>query len=1297
MNKIFYTLIAIIGFSISSFAQTGEIQGVVKDEKGDVVPFAQIVIVEDAAGTKMTGKGAKANANGRYVIKGLTPGKYNVMAKALGKPKTIETDVQVYAGRPTNLDFRLEDNTNVIKTVVVTTTKKNKTKLIDVFTPKENTIGEAEVKESSQRDVNSMASTIGSVVTADRGAALNVGGARDDDNAIYIDGMRVTGSASVPPSQISQLDIITSGVPAKYGDATGGVISITTKGPSNELRGGVEGITSTYLDPYGYNLLGFNLTGPLMRRKPVYDSINPPIAGEKRQGPVALGFAFGGEFQYDNDRSPTILGGYKVKDDVFQDLVKNPYELSLDGNSVVSRQELIRAKDLEKISTNQNTSGTQIRLNGKLDFKLKENGGNLTLGGRYVYDKYNDYIQRYSLLNYANNSQIINKTVGGYLRLYQPLFNEDKQKDKVFRNLTMQLQLDFQQEGQDNYSPTNKFNPWNYGYVGKFEEITKLNVTQVGNGSAATVTKYGPGAGDYLDFVQFYQILSTTPDGIIYTPGTINPGAADLTGKFLDLVRGTSKGSSIANLDNAGAIVNGKRASITLHNLFYPYGRVFNGFQKETNNQYRVTGSFNFDIEPKAANGGQLNKHTLEAGFEIEQRVNNQYNLSPIGLWSLANTSVNSHLSIDQANNYNPLLIMKDGTVKMRLQDYVKQKDSAGGIKFNLFDTVYYDKEISDGRMTNFGRNIRESLTLSETDRVNINALDPSQLNINMFSADELLLSSDAPTYYGYNVYGEQGPANVSFNSFFTDKDSKGNYTRNVGPQMPFYAAGYIQDRFQLKDIAFNVGLRIDYFDANQKAFIDKYVPQGVRTAGEVTNLGNHPSNISKDAAVYVNDKDEPTTITGYREGDKWFDAKGKELSSADYIITQSGGQIKPYLAGNTQLEKDQRNMQSELFDPNLMFKKAAANINVMPRLNFTFKIDTNSLFFAHYDVMAQRPNNNIASSLNYYNLLLRASGSIGNPELKSPKMTDLELGFKQRLNDKSSLTLNFYYKEFYDQIQVTKIVAAYPEAYLSFANTDFSTTKGFGLSYELKRIKGNNLRIRANYTMQFAEGTGSSATSQLSLINANQGNLKVVSPLTSDQRHTFNVNLNYRFPGGNNYDGPMKAKKFLENLGFNLAMKLMSGRPYSQQLNPTGVAFISNTERAITLGDINSGSMPWRYNIDFKIDKDFTFRVGKNKSKDATTGDTRKTVELNVYLNIQNVLNTQNVLTVYRYTGSAETDAYLSSPSAALDYASKEAIAVGYGESFRDLYRIGLQVPNGRNSNYALPRVIWLGANLSF
>ena len=52
-------------------------------------------------------------------------------------------------------------------------------------------------------------------------------------------------------------------------------------------------------------------------------------------------------------------------------------------------------------------------------------------------------------------------------------------------------------------------------------------------------------------------------------------------------------------------------------------------------------------------------------------------------------------------------------------------------------------------------------------------------------------------------------------------------------PFNPIYQAGYIQDKFVVNDLLFNIGLRIDNYDANQPVLNDKYLlfnPAGYQT-----------------------------------------------------------------------------------------------------------------------------------------------------------------------------------------------------------------------------------------------------------------------------------------------------------------------------------------------------------------------------------------------------------------------------------------------------------------------------------
>ena len=82
--------------------------------------------------------------------------------------------------------------------------------------------------------------------------------------------------------------------------------------------------------------------------------------------------------------------------------------------------------------------------------------------------------------------------------------------------------------------------------------------------------------------------------------------------------------------------------------------------------------------------------------------------------------------------------------------------------------------------------------------------------------------------------------------------------------------------------------------------------------------------------------------------------------------------------------------------------------------------------------------------------------------------------------------------------VQVTNVLSAYPAQYYTYGNIDFSTVKGMSVNYDLRRT--NNVQMTANYTLQFADGTGSSSTSAGSLVGTGQPNLRSTIPLSFDQ-----------------------------------------------------------------------------------------------------------------------------------------------------------------------------------------------------
>ena len=126
----------------------------------------------------------------------------------------------------------------------------------------------------------------------------------------------------------------------------------------------------------------------------------------------------------------------------------------------------------------------------------------------------------------------------------------------------------------------------------------------------------------------------------------------------------------------------------------------------------------------------------------------------------------------------------------------------------------------------------------------------------------------------------------------------------------------------------------------------------------------------------------------------------------------------------------------------------------------------------------------------------VRATNSniLTNPNMKPEKTIDYELGFKQKIGNTSALTLSSFYREMRDMQQAINIVGAYPVNYLSYGNIDFGTVKGFTVGYDLRRT--GNVALRASYTLQFASGTGSSATEGVNLLISGQPNLRATIPL---------------------------------------------------------------------------------------------------------------------------------------------------------------------------------------------------------
>ena len=1213
MVKRILTLIMVFAVAFS-YGQTrpGSIKGTVKDKRtGEVIPFAT-VIVKDKDVVIATGT---TDFDGKYNINPVNAGVYNLTCNFIGYADFNLNGVTVYSGKPKVINFNMTVESTMIQEVTVTAQEE----LIETGKTSD-IVSSEEIKNLPYRNLSQIVGTTAGVFQQDGSGSFNVRGSRSSTNVIFIDGVKVRGDVNLPRDAILQTEVITGGVPAQYGDVTGGVISTTTKGPAPYYFGSSEVLTSSVFDPYHYNLGALTLGGPIIRNK--------------KTGQPIVGFLLASEFQYNRDGSPRSLTTWKVKDDKLAELQANPLVPASSGFGVLNAADFLTQSDLSSQNYRENVARTAVRVSGNLKFVTSEKT-TLTVGGRYNMNQGRNGSRFNELMNYANNSESFAQDWSTYVRFQQRFGNPSDSSNSLIRNAFYTIQMDFTRNERLTQDARHKDNLFAYGHIGTFKTQYRPLYTL---GSDTITDPNDPNYGKVMDAYTLAVFQSANVD---YTPGENNPILANYTSNFYDFVDQNlifNRARSLEDIRAGGGLLNGDQPS-SVYGLWGNVGANQASYGKTLNDQFRITASSTFDIKD----------HSLIVGVEYEQRFDRSYSVGATGLWTLMR------------------LLQNDAIRELDLNNPIASYDNNGVFQ----DTLNYQRLFDADKPRTFDRNLRETLGLDPngTDWLDIDSYDPSTFSLDMFSANELLNigSSQYIGYYGFDYLGNRLTTRPSLTDFFAT-DAQGNSPRLIGAFEPIYMAGYIQDQFTYEDLFFNIGVRVDRFDANQPVLADPYVLYPAYSVGDLgaTTLAGYdvPEGISDDAVVYVDDQENPSAIVGYREGTTWYTANGEVEANPKNIADLSGG-IKPFLK-NPGIED-----QKLAVTANESFKDYTPQVTVSPRISFQFPISDEAEFFAHYDIMVQRPDPGV-NRMNPITFLQLENGNNGgllsNPDLKPQRTTDYEIGFRQKLNDNSALKLSAFYREMRDMMQSFSFTEAYPVTYIAFGNLDFGTVKGYTVQYDLRRT--GNVRLNANYTLQFADGTGSSSTSGANIARSGQPNLRYILPLSYDSRHQVVMNMDYRYGGGPAYNGPVWfGKRVLENAGLNLVVNANSGTPYTRRVLAYG---LTDAQTPMT-GNINGSRLPWSFRVDATANKVWNFNEGPLSN-------------FEIYVQMLNVLNTQNVLGVYPYTGSPSDDGYLSSPQ------GQNAIQFqASAQSFADLYNISLANPG----LFSLPRRIRLGLRI--
>ena len=1298
-RKIF--LLASLAFISSfAFAQTGTLKGVVTNRAtGEPVDFANVVIMKNG----VQKGGTSTGLDGSFTIKPIEPGTYTVKASFAGYTTFSLEGVIISANKITYLSgsnaIKMSEGILVDEIEVRGYTKP----LIDQGNISGETKTSKEIVALPTKSINSIAATTAGIFQKDEGDAVNIRGSRTDATTYVVDGIKVRGSLGVPTSSIEQITVVTGGLPAKYGDVTGGMIEVTTKGPSNKLFGAIEFETSRLFDKYNYDLIGVAISGPLLKK----------INSDGTKGSSILGFFISGEFRNADDLDPSAIGVWKVKDEILNTTLYEENDGGLKGNPFViapnataaflSTSDFLVDTAFENVQAKQNTNSRRFNFSGKIDFKPAKNTF-LSIGGTY-YNSYNRNFSYWrSMFSSDNNSVSTQETWRVFGRLTQKFGDEESNSEKssnLIKNAYITIQADYTSNLYRTFDENHEFELFDYGHVGTFTTY-KAPVYQ--SGTAIDTSTGIPYTG---------QILVGWRDTLFDFDGssTHNPDAANYTQSYYDIFEEYGMASPFASGFGADGEIrtqfdlqqqglrNGETPA-SVYSLFGNWGTPWTVARKEKNVQTTI----------KFSGSADVGDHEISFGFEREERIDMYWGVSANALWGLARQLTNKHILQRDLNN--PLPYFDDNGIFQDTVDFNRFNEQLYHNGDSILDlgagpySISYDYEGNPvyiyglSQQSHFDYNLRNNLygNGNNVEWIDIDNLSPDQLDLNYFSANELLNNGNNYVYYfGFDAFGNPVSGNPTLQDYFGryqlddpdnpnseyylvnsagDKINENELTRNVAAFNPVYTAGYIQDKFAINDLLFRIGLRIDRYDANQPVLKDKYllyVPElaGSDEAYDLLTTSQHPNVIESDFVVYVDNVLDPSRIVGYRDGDVWYNENGVQISDPTLLSEAAGGKIAPLLT------PDARDAVDRGFKTDDAFVDYTPETIFMPRIAFSFPISDEAQFFAHYDVLTQRPpQSNRIEPLDYLYMEDNVGALLNNPDLKPEKTVDYELGFAKKLSLSSALKMSLFYKELRDMLNITNVLAAYPATYLMYQNIDFGTVKGFSANYDLRRT--GRVQLTTNYTLQFADGTGSSASSGYNLVNTGQPNLRTTIPLSYDQRHAFSASVDYRYRSGDKYTGPILfGKKILSDAGANFVLSAGSGTPYSRQSNITQEAADGINDRSTLSGSINGSRLPWQFRINAKFNKNFELKWTKKKSS-----------FINAYLQIQNLLDARNIISVYRATGNPEDDGYLTASESQNDIMSRNN-----PESFIYLYTLAVNNP----SHYSLPRTFRLGLSLTF
>ncbi len=346
--------------------------------------------------------------------------------------------------------------------------------------------------------------------------------------------------------------------------------------------------------------------------------------------------------------------------------------------------------------------------------------------------------------------------------------------------------------------------------------------------------------------------------------------------------------------------------------------------------------------------------------------------------------------------------------------------------------------------------------------------------------------------------------------------------------------------------------------------------------------------------------KTEPSLITDYERNPVDIAVYLQDkIELAKTLILNVGLRYEyfdPKATYNPFLSQDLQDLQQSYITRNQ--EKASIKQHLSPRISVSYPITDKGVIRFSYGHFYQ----NGSLRRMYRNPLFFVANvgetpTFGNSDVNMQRSIQYEVGLQQQLADNLKMELTGYYKDVRDYIFTQTVFTRSGREYDALTNLAYANIRGLTFRLEKRRSTEDLFYATLDYTFQFAEGNRTEPEEDLFFSEeAGTQTETFLVPLTFDRPHNVNISFGMFKP---------------EDWSIGLISYFRAGKPYTPAF-PSDIVAVTFEQ--------HSANQPIQWNVDLKLEKFFKIDP----------------FDFSVFLQVENLFDTENELSVYSSTGRA-------------------------------------------------------------